>query len=102
MAPVRTPKPPPDKAGAPRWTYALGAAVGALALGWTIVSHFIPRAEPQKASSAAREVPLAASVSVGGSNNTVIGVVTGGSVDIGTPAKPGPPGVAASATAPRP
>lgn len=40
MAP--TPKP---AAGAPPWTYALSAIVGAAALVWGIVSHFVPKPE---------------------------------------------------------
>ena len=33
----------PAPSGAPRWTYALGAIVGAAALLWGIVSYFIPK-----------------------------------------------------------
>ena len=32
----------PAPSGAPRWTYAVGAIVGAAALLWGIVSYFIP------------------------------------------------------------
>mgnify|MGYP001268532189 CR=1 FL=1 len=31
--------------GAPRWTYGLAAIVGAAALVWTVISHFIPKPE---------------------------------------------------------
>lgn len=41
------PKPKPA-AGAPPWTYALSAIVGAAALVWGIVSYFVPKPEPTK------------------------------------------------------
>ena len=40
---VATPKIAPAPSGAPRWTYAVGAIVGAAALLWGIVSYFIPK-----------------------------------------------------------
>ena len=40
-----TPKP---ASGAPPWTYALSAIVGAAALVWGIVSYFVPKPEPAK------------------------------------------------------
>ena len=39
---------PKPAAGAPPWTYALSAIVGAAALVWGIVSYFVPKAEPTK------------------------------------------------------
>ena len=39
---------PKPAAGAPPWTYALSAIVGATALAWGIVSYFVPKTEPTK------------------------------------------------------
>ena len=39
---------PKPAAGAPPWTYALSAIVGATALAWSIVSYFVPKTEPTK------------------------------------------------------
>ena len=92
-------RPPAPSSGAPRWTYALVAIVGAAGLIWTIVSTFIPKAEPAKPARAASSVPEpagAASVSVSGSGSVSVGTMSGGSINVGGPAPQANTGSAAS------
>ena len=69
----------PAPSGAPRWTYAVGAIVGAAALLWGIVSYFIPKPEPPKPPVAAVPAP-APSVNVDGTGNIGVGSMTGGTI----------------------
>jgi hypothetical protein len=80
------PKPKPA-AGAPRWTYVLGAIVGAAALLWGIVSHFVPKREADKPTVAAVPVTRgAASVSVTGAGAVGVGGdVTGSTINAAAP-----------------
>lgn len=48
---------PKPVAGAPPWTYALSAIVGAAALVWGIVSYFVPKTEPTKTPVVAATEP---------------------------------------------
>jgi hypothetical protein len=100
------PAPAPSQApsGPPRWTFGLAGIVGAVALGWQIVSHFIPKAEapkPAPASPAPAPAPLASapsrvptpapgpiSVSATGPGGVAIGQMSGGSVQAGVSAVP--------------
>ena len=75
----------PAPSGAQRWTYAVGAIVGAATLLWAIVSHFIPKSEPPKAPVAAVPAP-ARSVTVDGAGNIGVGSMTGGTITQGAPA----------------
>ena len=43
--------------GAPRWTYVVGALVGAAGLVWAVASHFIPKAETPKQPAASAPLP---------------------------------------------
>ena len=74
----------PAPSGAPRWTYALGAIVGAAALLWGIVSYFIPKPEPPKLPVAV--VPAPPSVNVDGTGNIGVGSMTGGTITQGVAA----------------
>ena len=75
----------PAPSGAPRWTYAVGAVVGAAALLWGIVSYFIPKPEPPKPPVAAVPAP-APSVNVEGTGNIGVGSMTGGTITQGVAA----------------
>ena len=75
----------PAPSGAPRWTYAVGAIVGAAALLWGIMSYFIPKPESPKAPVAAVPAP-APSVNVDGTGNIGVGSMTGGTITQGAPA----------------
>ena len=75
----------PAPSGAPRWTYAVGAIVGAAALLWGIVSYFIPKPEPPKAPVAAVPAP-APSVKVEGTGNIGVGTMSGGTLTQGAAA----------------
>ena len=48
----------PAPSGAPRWTYPVGAIVGAGALLWGIVSYFTPKREPQAEEVGIADVPF--------------------------------------------
>ena len=78
------PKIAPAPSGAPRWTYAVGAVVGAAALLWGIVSYFIPKPEAPKAPVAAVPAP-APSVNVEGTGNIGVGTMSGGTITQGAP-----------------
>lgn len=96
------PKIAPAASGAPRWTYAVGAIVGVIALVWAIISFFIPKPEPPKppvvAAPAPAPSPPATSVTVEGTGNVGIGTMSGGSINVGAPPKAdapaAPPGAA--------
>ena len=75
----------PAASGAPRWTYALGAIVGAAALLWGIVSYFIPKPELAKPPVAAVPAPVP-SVNVEGTGNIGVGSMTGGTITQGAAA----------------
>ena len=75
----------PAPSGAPRWTYAVGAVVGAAALLWGIVSYFIPKPEPPKPPVAAVPAPVP-SVNVDGTGNIGVGTMTGGTITQGAAA----------------
>ena len=77
--------PAPASSGAPRWTYAVGAIVGAAALLWGIVSYFIPKPEPLKPPVAAVPAP-APSVNVEGTGNIGVGTMSGGTITQGAAA----------------
>jgi len=68
--------------GAPRWTYALAAIVGALGLLWTIASTFI--AKPEASRPMAASVP---GVSVSGQGSVGVGAMSGGTITMGNPPK---------------
>lgn len=112
--PARTPAPAdpaavasPAPSGPPRWTFGLAAIVGAVALGWQIVSHFIPKVEaPNPPASPVAAPPTVAqppaptpgpiSATATGPGGVAIGQMTGGSVQAGVAAAP-QAGVAPSA-----
>ena len=75
----------PAPSGAQRWTYAVGAIVGAATLLWAIVSHFIPKSEPPKAPVAAVPAPVP-SVNVEGTGNIGVGSMSGGTITQGAAA----------------
>jgi hypothetical protein len=55
----------PASGGAPRWTYVIGAIVGAASLFWTVTSYFVSHSRnPEPASL---EHSLASSITVSGS-----------------------------------
>jgi len=56
MSAHRTRTRDPQPAGAPKWTYALGAIVAAVGLAWTIASHFIPKPQPLTPPAASARV----------------------------------------------
>ena len=74
----------PAPSGAPRWTYAVGAVVGAAALLGGIVSYFIPKPEPPKPPVAAVPAPVP-SVNVDGAGSIGVGSMTGGTITQGAP-----------------
>ena len=82
---VAKPKIAPAPSGAPRWTYAVGAIVGAAALLWGIVSYFIPKPEPPNAPVAVVPPPPP-SVNVEGTGNIGVGTMSGGTITQGAPA----------------
>lgn len=84
----------PAPSGPPRWTFGLAAIVGAVALGWQIVSHFIPKVEaPKPPASPIAAPPTVAqppaptpgpiSATATGQGGVAIGQMTGGSVQAG-------------------
>ena len=75
----------PAPSGAPRWTDALGAIVGAAALLWGIVSYFIPKPEPPKLPVAVVPAPPP-SVNVDGTGNIGVGSMSGGTITQGAAA----------------
>ena len=75
----------PAPSGAQRWTYAVGAIVGAATLLWAIVSHFIPKPEPPKLPVAAAPAPVP-SVNVEGTGNIGVGTMSGGTITQGAAA----------------
>jgi hypothetical protein len=79
------PATPQQPSGAPRWTYSLGAVVGAVGLCWAIVSNFIPKPEPVKPAlvSAPMSPSGPISVTAPGNDNVVIGQMTGGTITKG-------------------
>ena len=79
------PKIAPAASGAPRWTYAVGAIVGAAALLWGIVSYFIPKPEPPKPPVAAFPPPVPR-VNVEGTGNIGVGTMSGGTITQGAAA----------------
>lgn len=103
----------PAPSGPPRWTFGLAAIVGAVALGWQIVSHFIPKAEapgpppapvsaPPTVAQPAAPTPGTISVTATGPGGVAIGQMTGGSVQAGVAAAPqagAAPSAAASSSA---
>lgn len=78
----------PQPSGAPRWTYSLGAVVGAAGLCWAIVSHFFPKPEPVK-PAAPVSAPMSSSgpvsATASGNDNVVVGQMTGGTITKGAP-----------------
>ena len=78
----------PAPSGAQRWTYAVGAIVGAATLLWAIVSHFIPKSEPPKAPVAVVPAPPP-SVNVDGTGNIGVGSMSGGTITQGAAAAGG-------------
>ena len=82
---VAKPKTAPAPSGAPRWTYAVGAIVGAAALLWGIVSYFITKPEAPKAPVAAAPAPVP-SVNVEGTGNVGVGSMSGGTLTQGATA----------------
>lgn len=101
-APAPAAAPAPAPSGPPRWTYGLGAIVGAAGLVWTIASYFIPKPEPAKppappAVPITTPAPPAPAPSVSGSGNVVIGRdMTGGQIVVNAPVPPAPSASAAS------
>jgi hypothetical protein len=84
-----SPPAPAAPSGAPRWTYAVGAIVGAVGLVWGIVSSFIPKpGDAAKAAPAATQPTT--SVTVSGSGNVGVGN-NSGTINIGAPAPATPP-----------
>ena len=75
----------PAPSGAPRWTYAVGAIVGAAAVLWGIVSYFIPKPEPPKITIPVPAPPAPKpEVSMeGGCNNIGVANMSGGTITQG-------------------
>lgn len=82
-------KKPAAGSSPPRWVAVVGAIVAVGGVVYTWFSHFNPRAEPAKptvaATPAAAPPPptIAASVSVSGSGAVGVGVMQGGTINVG-------------------
>lgn len=87
MATKSKPTTPQQPSGAPRWTYSLGAVVGAVGLCWAIVSYFVPKPESVKPAPASAPMSPSGPVSVTapGNDNVVVGSMTGGTITKGAP-----------------
>ncbi len=81
---------PNTPSGAPRWTYAVGAIVGAATLIWAIASYFIPKPEPAKPAPATPAAAPASSVTVSGDGSVGVGTMQGGTINIGGGTPPPP------------
>lgn len=86
------------ESGAPRWTHALAAIVGAVAFCWGVVSFFISRADQQMAAQGPAE-SARTHVTVSGSGSVGVGTMNGGTITTGSPAAPPAVGAASSAAA---
>jgi|GEM_PF-5123515 len=98
MATKKVVKSKTDQPSPPRWTYTVAAIVSIVALGWTIVSYFIPpKPKPEKPVAAAPPTVSpqgAGSVTVDGSGSVGVGNMSGGSITLGVPdnaKSPNPP-----------
>jgi hypothetical protein len=86
------------EAGAPRWTYAVGAIVSAVAVVWGIVHFFLEPKEAPKPETAAT-TSSTTNMSVKGDKNAIVGVMSGGTITINGGAAPSASASASSSSA---